>query len=227
MIQELSHGKLIAGAIPVGGLHLVPQDKFELLNFGLAARGPVRSVALFSRIAFDAFSSQSTVRITTESVSSVRLLSLLWKMRTHHPGIPTLATPEDTPDGELLIGNAALIRQRHGNDQFITDLSQRWFINTQLPFVFARWVMASTINPQQKNDIHSWLSEIDARREELLQQTAYEPNNLMPPQEILSYLKHISWKLGPEEEAGQHHFLNTWKQLGNEPVFQERSYKNI
>ncbi|MBF0173733.1 MAG: hypothetical protein HQL83_09850 [Magnetococcales bacterium] len=222
MMDALHQGKLIAGAIPVGGLPQLPAGRFETLNYGIAARGPVHSVAVFSRIEFNDFSAHSTIRITTESVSSVRLLYLLWDHRPNKTGIPTRANANTPPDGELLIGDAALKRRRQGDDRFVTDLAERWQDDTGHPFVFARWVVANN-DPHHRNTLIPWLAEVEAKRQELLEKTATELHLGLSRSEISTYLSHITWSLGPEEEAGQQLFLNEWRQRGRTPVFQTSS----
>jgi len=71
------------------GDYLRLQDRFELVGpFGVATRGPVQSVLLFSRRPPEALAG-AMVSVTPETSTSIRLLRLLLDVRR---GWPTCAT---------------------------------------------------------------------------------------------------------------------------------------
>ena len=97
-IAALREGRVLAAAVPVGGLDAVAREAEPLGAFGIAAARRVLSVLFFSRRPFREMDGTARIRLTTESASSVRLLLLL------------LAGPEISEDFEGRIrGNL-----RHG-----------------------------------------------------------------------------------------------------------------
>src|SRR5262245_55345220 len=80
-----------AGGVDLGlmasGDFLRLQPRFEMLApLGVAARGPVHSVLLFSRRPADALA-EATISVTPETSTSIRLLKLLLDVRRSLPGV--------------------------------------------------------------------------------------------------------------------------------------------
>ena len=73
-VAALLSGEVVAAAVPVGGLAAL-QGRVETVGrFGIAAEGVCMSVLFFSRFPFEAMRAPRTIRITSETASSVRLL---------------------------------------------------------------------------------------------------------------------------------------------------------
>jgi chorismate dehydratase len=131
-----------------------------LPDFSVADLGPVYSVNLFHRLPWKELSS---VALTTESATSVRLLQYLLQRDGIAPSFTQVQGGLElleAYDAVLLIGDRAItsytglltdlppsVHQvpwqfQHGPAQqplWVTDLSLAWFHATRLPFVFGVW----------------------------------------------------------------------------------------
>jgi chorismate dehydratase len=143
LAERLAAGALEVALIPsieyLRGMHL----GYEILDgFSIAARGPVRSVKLFSRVPF-----QRIERLALDEGSRTsQALALVWLDACHclRPGrieslpmgMPVL---ESTADAVLVIGDRAM-KVPHESFFQVVDLAEAWQRMTGLPFVFALWV---------------------------------------------------------------------------------------
>jgi chorismate dehydratase len=224
-IDALLTNQVAAAAVPVGGL---PQlgDTVEMMGrFGIAAKGACMSVLLFSRVPFEAMHAPKTLRITTETASSVRLLYLLLG-RTHgFDRLPRLVAAGEPADAELLIGDRALLRgaSLRAEDEFshITDLAQKWFDIHGLSFVFARWVVRKDATGAVKKALARWLEEFKAD-ETVLAARAVAPsaralgvgNDL-----VERYFRVIRRCLDDSDIKGQRCFFREIEKFGRQPLF--------
>jgi chorismate dehydratase len=143
LAEQLAAGELDVALIPsveyLRGTHL----GYEIVpGFAIAARGPVHSVKLFSRVpipqidrlALDEGSrtSQVLVRVWLDACHRVRpqVIEVL------PLGVPVL---ESTADAVLVIGDRAM-KVPHEPFSEVVDLGEAWQMLTGLPFVFALWV---------------------------------------------------------------------------------------
>jgi chorismate dehydratase len=143
LAEQLARSELDVALIPsveyLRGAHL----GYEIIaGFSIAARGPVRSVKLFSRVpwtqierlALDAGSrtSQVLARIWLDEQHGVRPA----RVEELPLGVSAL---ESTADAVLVIGDRAM-RVPHESFANVVDLGQAWHSLTGLPVVFALWV---------------------------------------------------------------------------------------
>ena len=142
--EMLRTGEADIGIIPaaayasIPGLAIVP-------GVAIAAKGPVRSIYLISKVPVELI---GTVATDTSSRSSVALLRILfekhWKRTPEFiPMAPELGPMIARCDAGLLIGDPALITvagQKPG-EFHVYDLAEEWIRFTGLPFVFAFWAV--------------------------------------------------------------------------------------
>jgi predicted solute-binding protein len=224
-IEALLTNQVAAAAVPVGGL---PQlgDTVEMVGrFGIAAKGPCMSVLLFSRIPFEAMHAPKTLRITTETASSVRLLYLLLGKTLGFDRLPRLAAAGEPADAELLIGDRALLRGMtvRAGDAFphVTDLAEKWFDIHGLPFVFARWVVRKDAPDAVKEALTQWLEEFKAD-EAVLAARAVAPSarTLGVGHDLIErYFGVIRRCLDDSDLAGQRCFFKELEKFGRQPLF--------
>jgi chorismate dehydratase len=197
-------------------------DRFELLGpMGVAARGPVQSVLLFSRKPAGALGG-GIISVTPETSTSIRLLRLLLGVRRSLEGVRYIRGLEPAQaDGLLLIGDRAMRRRRQPPDGFThtLDLGQDWLEWTGLSFVYAVWAVRRGLEPAVKQELRDFLeASLTAGLADLpevaRQQT--EPGWSLP--EMEAYLRRFHYRLGPEDLAGlkrfeellaEHHLLQT------------------
>jgi len=219
-IAGLKYNEVIAAAVPVGGLPELGGLVDFLGTFGIGARERSMSILFFSDRPLADMGSATRIRVTEESASSVRLLYLLMVYHRGLDDLPRLAAPGEAADGELLIGDQALLRmyterrETRGDvwsaaGTVVTDLACEWFARHQLPFVFARWVVRKDAPPRARASLESWLSEFKAREEEMLEKAvpgAARKLNL-EPQTVRAYFRLLRRCLDETDLAGQALFL--------------------
>jgi predicted solute-binding protein len=132
-----------------GAYHLLP-------DIAISCDGPVRSVALFSRLPVEELDGR-TVLVSASSRTSVHLLELLchdvWKV---HPVLVEaraeardLEELESLPhDAVLVIGDAALLLAAGGRYAHRYDLGEEWKSLTGLPFTCRSWPMRRLGRPE-------------------------------------------------------------------------------
>ena len=227
-IGALLSGAVVAAAVPVGGLGALDGVVETVGRFGIAAEGESMSVLFFSRVSFEEMHYPRTIRLTGESASSVRLLYLLLRQLHGVDGLPHIVADGGVPDGELLIGDRALVKGQTANDAqpiFISDLSQKWYDLHGLPFVFARWVVRKDAPESIKSAISEWLDEFRTREPSLVEQPVPEAAATLklPPETIRRYFKVIRRSLEERDIRGQQLFFRQFEELGRSPLFQTAS----
>jgi chorismate dehydratase len=211
-----------AGTVDLGLMatadYLRLQDRFELLgDLGVAARGPVQSVLLFSRRPAAALGG-ALVSVTPETSTSGRLLRLLLDGRRGLEGVRYVRGLEPIQaDAWLLIGDRAMRMRRQRPEGFThtLDLGQDWLEWTGLPFVYAVWAVRRSLEESARQELRQFLEASLAAgltdlREVARQQT--EPG--WPVAEMEAYLRRFHYRLGPEDEAGLGRFAELLDQHG-------------
>lgn len=216
---ELLHsGEVDLGLVP--SIEYLSAADYRLVpGIGITSCGPVRSVALFSRVAIEAI---RTVALDTSSRTSVALLKVLCRHRfgidpefvPHGPQLDVMAR---THDAGLLIGDPALDADYAALGLEKIDLGAEWTAMTGLPFVYAAW----TGRP----------AAVDAERVRALQDAQaagiratetiaaeYGQGDRRAADRAAEYLRHnVKYGLGPAEVAGLQRFLDCAAELGLAP----------
>lgn len=223
-IVALCRNEVIAAAVPVGGLAAVTDITDFLAPFGIAAAERSMSVLFFSDRPPSEMGAGTRVRLTTESASSIRLLFLVLGYRNGFDNLPRPAAPGERPNGELLIGDAALIRMRDlraggvstRTVQFdrthVTDLASEWHAAHRLPFVFARWVVRKDAPPSARQALDRWLATFKDREQALVRQAVPQAARRIGLSEadITDYFKVIRRTLDESDLSGQETFLTEY-----------------
>jgi chorismate dehydratase len=189
---------------------------FELVEpeLGVAAREHVRSVILFSNESPGRLDGRR-VAVTRESSTSRRLAQLLavayWKVAIEWiPEDDLEGDPAAETDGFLLIGDRALeamADESHGGWTHSTDLATEWWTWQALPFVFAVWAVRSGLPRRERARFGGYLSGSLALGSERLDTIAAEHSGALGDSETLeAYLRHFTYRLGPEELEGMRRF---------------------
>jgi len=137
---ELQAGKADIGIIPAAAYTQTP-DLAILPGIAIAARRPVRSILLVSKVPIEKIRS---VALDTSSMTSVALTKILFERwlgsgRTFTPMAPDLDAMLREHDAGLVIGDTALQVDR---TRYLTvDLAEEWIRFTGKPFVFAFWAV--------------------------------------------------------------------------------------
>jgi chorismate dehydratase len=220
LAEQLAEGSLDVALIPSVEYLRGLNRGYEILpGFAIAARGPVRSVKLFSRVpwpdvrrlALDAGSrtSQALAQIWLDERYGVRP-AIVEELPL---GVSAL---ESTADAVLVIGDRAM-KVPHEPFHAVVDLAEAWLELTGLPFVFALWVARGCV------DLVGLPEALERSRTEGLSHAAelartHGPRLGLDFTTCYDYLtKVLSYDLGEPEIAGLRRFAEMAARLGLAP----------
>ena len=142
-------GQLDAAPLPLVDVFDLEEEFEPLGGWGIACRGAVGSVLLFSHKPISELS-HARLLFTGESSTSVVLAR---QMLEEMGSLDVLIERGDAPksfEGYLVIGDRALVLDSSHSFEYRTDLCELWFKRTHLPFVFARWMIRKSVPESQK-----------------------------------------------------------------------------
>lgn len=231
-IRALKAGQVWAAALPVGGLAALEGVVEQAGPFGIAVDTEVQSVLFFSDTAFADFTPPRTLRITSETASSVRLLYLLFGYAHGFNAMPAQVATHRVPNGELVIGDTALVWAREFQEKgqvhgylHCTDLAAEWYARHRLPFVFACWVIHLQAPHPLRRLLADWFLEFSKREPELITQVAPKVVRKLnlPTDYVINYLKIIRRCFIEQDMAGQTRFLDELRRHAVDPLFPRAS----
>ncbi len=152
-------GEVDAGPVPLVTAWEI-EDRFAPLgDFCISTIDRAHSILFFSKRPFDQLDG-AEIGVTNQTSTSVRLLRALlthaWRVR------PARFTHVDWPtnDAFLLIGDEALVHRRGVKDYpHVADLGDVWHKWTGLPFVFARWMVRTSLADADKARLITMLDQ--------------------------------------------------------------------
>ncbi len=145
----LHDGSVDLGLIPSIEYLQSPEYRF-VPGVGIGSRGPIASVALYTRMPIGEV---RTIALDTSSRTSVSLVRVLCH---HHfriapefvPHGPDLAAMTRDYDAGLLIGDPAFDADHHALGLQKIDLGEQWTQLSGLPFIYAAWTgRAGAVGP--------------------------------------------------------------------------------
>ena len=150
--EQLQKGEADIGIIPAITFATIP-DLVILPDAAIAARGPVRSILLVSKVPREQIRSIATDNSSRTSVALLRVLATkFWKLAPEFVSMPPELEPMlERCDAALLIGDPALRVRREGYT--VVDLAEQWQKVTGLPFVFAFWAVRMAALGGMRRDI--------------------------------------------------------------------------
>lgn len=186
-------GHLDAAPLPLAETFYI-EDEFEpVSNFGVACKGPVGSVLLFSRRPFDELTG-ARLLFTPDSITSAALARYLLDRAGNQDYSVERGDQVKGYDGYMAIGDRALQAAQDPPFAHVTDLSERWFDLTHLPFVFARWMIRKSVPLPAKKKLAESLAQSLT-----LPPTITEANSAgLSPRAAREYLSHIIYRLDAE-----------------------------
>ena len=199
--RRLAEGEADVALIPVAAAANL--GEIDLLDLGIVARGPVRSVVVASERPIEEV---TTVMLDESSRTSVVLTRLLL-------GRPGVAAPPNEviasihgDVGGLIIGDPAL--EVEGRFPHVLDLGEAWTTRTGLPFVFAAWAgRRGALTDAIVLRLRGAAREGIAARESIA--TAYARVRKQDPERYVSYLRDtISHEIDDAAARGLTRFLD-------------------
>ena len=200
--------------------YLASPDYRLVPGIGIGSRGPVASVAIFTRVPV---SSIRRLALDTSSRTSAALVRVL----CHHrfgiapdfvPQGPNLAAMMREADAALLIGDPALETDPAPLGLQKIDLGEEWTAMTGLPFVYAAWCgRAGAIGPDAVRALQA-AQEEGVRAGDTIA-SEYGGGDVVRTARAAAYLRdNVRYGLGSEEAAGLQVFLDLAADLGLAPL---------
>jgi chorismate dehydratase len=184
---------------------------------GVAARGPVLSVVLYSRRPITALAG-SMISVTPETSTSIRLLRLLLDVRRGLSGIRYVRGLEPTQaEALLMIGDRAMRMRDKRPDGFThaLDLGADWLEWTGQSFVYALWVVRRALDPGIRRELGQFLeTSLSAGLATLPEIARQQTEPGWSAAETEAYLRRFHYRLGPEDLAGMNRFEELLQQYG-------------
>lgn len=215
----LLHG----GAVDLGLIpsieYLSAPDYRLVPGVGIGSRGPIASVALYTRRPLGEI---RDIALDTSSRTSVTLIRVLCH---YHFGIaprfvahgPDLAAMTGHHDAGLLIGDPAFDAGHEALGLTKIDLGEAWAEMTGLPFVYAAWTgRQGTVDDAQVAALQEAQAEGVRSTEAIAAE--YGRGDAARAARAAAYLRdNVKYGLGPAEAAGLQLFLDYAAELGLAP----------
>jgi chorismate dehydratase len=220
LAEQLASGSLDVALIPSVEYLRGGERSYEIIpGFAIAARGPVRSVKLFTRVPWPEIR-----RLALDAGSRTsQALAQIWLKERHglRPEVVEelplgVSALESTADAVLVIGDRAM-KVPHDPFHEVVDLAAAWVELTHLPFVFALWVARGEL------DLGGLPEALERSRSEGLAHAAelaetHGPRLGLDFATCYDYLtKVLSYDLGEPEIAGLRTFAGMAARLGLAP----------
>lgn len=162
--QKIITGQIEVSPISAAFYAMNHKELLLLSDLSISCHGRVMSVILASNYAIDDLEGK-TVMFSQESASAASFLKMIFHQRKIASvfkvgNVSDFRQVSESTDAALVIGDAAL---KHPWDQVFEhcfDLGQLWYEMTQLPFVFAVWVVRRSFAykyPARVKEIHDLL----------------------------------------------------------------------
>lgn len=217
LAELLREGKLDAALVSV--TEALFQEGYDVMDgIAVASLGEVKSVFLAHRLPLE---SLTRVFHDPASLTSVNLLKVLLAERGVKVEFVPLPNYPDAPfhDAVLLIGDPAIQFLRGGHPHQIWDLGAAWAELTQLPFVYAVWVLRRGVDT---TSIRRVLRDAKTFGLETLDQIIRDrsEHDYNFRRDYLSW--HIHYHLGSDEKRGLARFAELLTKHGLGPVHEIR-----
>jgi len=213
-VPSVCSALLHAGEVDLG---LVPSiDYLQVSDYrlvpgvGIGSRGPIASVALFTRMPIDAV---RRIALDASSRTSVALVRVLCRHHFHIepefvPHDPDLDAMTRRSDAALLIGDPALDADAAALGLQKIDLGAEWTAMTGLPFIYAAWTgRPGAVTPSDERSLQEAQSE-GARSTDAIA-AEYGRGDAAATARAAAYLRdNVKYGLGPEELTGLQTFLD-------------------
>ena len=214
----LHAGQVDLGLVPSIDYLQDPAYRF-VPGVGIGSRGPVASVALYTRVPIERVRS---VALDTSSRTSVTLIRVLCRHRfgvepefvAHVPDLPAMVA---SADAGLLIGDPAFEADHVGLGLRKVDLGEEWTAMTGLPFIYAAWTGRAGALTDADVEALQEAQQIGVRSVDAIA-AEYGRGDAGRTARAATYLRdNVKYGLGPDEAAGLQLFLNYAADLGLAP----------
>ncbi|RMG41688.1 MAG: hypothetical protein D6725_00935 [Planctomycetota bacterium] len=220
LADGLGSGALAAALVP--SVVCLTHPEYQVLSDAcVAARGPVMSVKMYSRVPPQQIRSLALDEGSRTSSLLVQiLLAMRYEVRPVLQPLPLEGLPHDSScDAVLLIGDRAM-RPLDGAFACVWDLGEEWYRETGLPFVFAVWAASPDVSQAAAARWTSAFEEARRRGEARVAAIARREAARMGLSESLvrRYLtEFLHFRLGDRERAGLEEFFRLAREFSLVP----------
>lgn len=205
--RDIESGAVQVGLVPVAE---VARQRLEIVpGTGIACRGAVRSILLFSRVPWGSI---RTFAADASSRTSVELARVILRERFGvEPRItrekPDLDQMLAHSDAALLIGDPALQIDPSSTAFDWLDLGDEWLRLTNLPFVFAVWAGKPGLAIEPLTRITRASYEFGKARLDEIIDSEFGRRRVSRTTAQRYLTEHIHFEIGPAEQRGLDAFL--------------------
>ena len=234
MAAAVDRGDLAAGPLPTAEVFRLGDAVRPLGNLGVASDGSANSVFLFSHLPVDKLNGKR-IAVTTHTATSIQLLRVLfadlWNVSGHE-----FVRTDESHDAALWIGDPALERRSSGQYPYRYDLGRSWKGVTDLPFVFAEWVIRADVPRDRANQLERLVSQATQAGTDffsVLKISRERATPAMSESDVADYIRAFTYFLGPRERRGQQEFrrrlelLPEWRPPSQEDVIVEQAKHEV
>jgi len=159
LTARMSAGELDACLLPTGAFERLGDRVKPLGPYGIACCGHVMSLRLFSKVpVHDLMQPERTVYVTPRTTTTRELLRELF--RREFGAVPKITEDATIADASLLIGDEAMDFSRPEYRWPVArDISEWWFSQTGLGFIFAQWVVTAAASEESVAVLTEWVEE--------------------------------------------------------------------
>lgn len=214
----LHAGEVDLGLVPSIDYLQDPDYRF-VPGVGIGSRGPVASVALYTRVPVERITS---IALDTSSRTSVTLIRVLCRHRfaiqpEFVPHLPNLEAMVAKADAGLLIGDPAFEVDHAALGLQKVDLGEQWTAMTGLPFIYAAWTGRSGVIGAADVEALQTAQQIGLESVDAIA-AEYGRGDARRTARAAAYLRdNVKYGLGRDEAAGLQLFLNYAADLGLAP----------
>ncbi len=162
--QKIKTGQIEISPVSAAFYAMNHQELLLLPDLSISCNGRVMSVILASNYAIDDLDGKK-VMFSQESASAASFLKMIFRKKGVSPvfevgPVSNYQQISNSADAALVIGDTALLHPWDQNFEHCIDLGRLWYEMTQLPFVFAVWVVRRSFadkDPSLVKEIHDLL----------------------------------------------------------------------
>lgn len=187
----LSEGKVDVGFI--SSVHYIQnyKDFLILTDLSISSLNKVKSVVIISDRPLEKI---TQIYLTKESKTSRYLTKVIFRIFLGKNPVYKQLSDEDIKNKEavLLIGDKAI--EYSNEKKYRYDLSEIWFRETGLPFVFALWCVRKDYYEKNKDKIERLKKVLKASKNRFFE----NPERYIKDQFLINYLKNLDYCLSEE-----------------------------
>ena len=214
LVAAIEEGEIDAGPVPLAESFRLDDTVEPIAGFCLASTGLARNLSLYSRVPIEELAG-AALGAPDESTAYLRLLEVLLGLRYGVTLGPTVSLQEEH-QAILLTGNQAL-RLRRGARGYPHryDLGQEWKQWTDLPLVYARWVVRRDLDPKDAALLEDTLYVgLEDGVDSLYHLADPREDLLMLPRDIVEYVQGLKYYVGMTEQRAIDRYRQLLDQMG-------------